>query len=127
MHIRYSLVSYSLYGLVVCYAMPPCVAGPNMAFSHQPFFPLPRPDMSFMNPPPFAPLGPTNSFSTPANFQGGMFPRLPGMPFGGFPQRMPPPEDDNVQDDPKVSLEHQDLWKKFDNFGTEMVITKSGR
>ena len=108
--------------------MPPCVAGPNMAFSHQPFpFPMHRPEMGFQ-PPPFAPLGPTNSFSTPANFQGGMFPRLPnGMPFGGVPPRMPPPEDDNVKDDPKVTLEQRDLWRQFDNYGTEMVITKSGR
>ena len=56
-----------------------------------------------------------------------MFPRLPGLPFPGFPQRMPPPEDDNVQDDPKVTLEHKELWEQFHKHGTEMVITKSGR
>ena len=37
-----------------------------------------------------------------------------------------PPEQD-VQDDPKVELESKDLWDQFNKFGTEMVITKSGR
>ncbi|XP_070204708.1 T-box transcription factor TBX2b-like isoform X2 [Littorina saxatilis] len=36
------------------------------------------------------------------------------------------PEPD-VQDDPKVELESKDLWDQFHGFGTEMVITKSGR
>ena len=48
---------------------------------------------------------------------------------GGLP-RPPLPsedEDDNVKDDPKVTLEQADLWKSFAGFGTEMVITKSGR
>ena len=31
------------------------------------------------------------------------------------------------QDDPKVTLEHKELWGKFHKYGTEMVITKSGR
>ena len=41
----------------------------------------------------------------------------------------PPPavEDDDVKDDPKVTLEHRELWLKFAGFGTEMVITKTGR
>ncbi|XP_077402887.1 T-box transcription factor TBX2b-like isoform X2 [Vanacampus margaritifer] len=30
-------------------------------------------------------------------------------------------------DDPKVTLESQDLWNEFHKMGTEMVITKSGR
>lgn len=42
------------------------------------------------------------------------------------PLRSLPPEDD-VQDDPKVTLESKDLWEQFHKFGTEMVITKSGR
>ena len=112
--------------------MPPCVATNSMAAF--PFHHLPRPELPFPAGPaaaagaPFAPLGPTNSFSTPAGYPG-MFPRLPGgYPFGGFPaQRLPPPEDDNVTDDPKVTLEHKELWDKFHSFGTEMVITKSGR
>ena len=81
----------------------------------------------------------------------GLFPRLP---FGAFPPRPPPPEDDNVQDDPKVqiepsliimrdknnysllrlyreqlevTLEAKELWEQFNKFGTEMVITKTGR
>ncbi|UYV79726.1 hypothetical protein LAZ67_18000490 [Cordylochernes scorpioides] len=44
------------------------------------------------------------------------------------PMRTPlEPEDDGVQDDPKVTLESKELWEKFHSFGTEMVITKSGR
>ena len=35
--------------------------------------------------------------------------------------------DDDVKDDPKVTLEHKDMWEAFNNHGTEMVITKSGR
>lgn len=37
------------------------------------------------------------------------------------------PEDDGIEDDPKVSLESKDLWERFHSLGTEMVITKSGR
>jgi T-box protein 2 len=82
----------------------------------------------------FPPLGPTNSFSTPAGFQGLFPPRLAaGFPFPGFhprgplPPPPPPPEEDNVKDDPKVTLEHKELWEQFHKNGTEMVITKSGR
>ena len=120
--------------------MPPCVAESpsSMAFTQPPFMPRHPADFNPLFPPVssagyaphpggFSPLGPTNSFSTPANFGNGMFPRLPGLPFGGFPPRMPPPEDDNVTDDPKVTLEHKDLWDEFHKYGTEMVITKSGR
>lgn len=46
------------------------------------------------------------------------------VPHGG-PQ--PPMEDDGVTDDPKVTLEAKELWTQFHSFGTEMVITKSGR
>lgn len=45
----------------------------------------------------------------------------------GFPPVTSPPEDDGVQDDPKVELDDRDLWQKFSQCGTEMVITKSGR
>ncbi|XP_019714430.1 T-box transcription factor TBX3-like isoform X2 [Hippocampus comes] len=34
---------------------------------------------------------------------------------------------DGLCDDPKVTLESQDLWNEFHKMGTEMVITKSGR
>lgn len=34
---------------------------------------------------------------------------------------------DGLGDDPKVTLESQDLWNEFHKMGTEMVITKSGR
>ncbi|XP_036954771.1 T-box transcription factor TBX2b-like [Acanthopagrus latus] len=32
-----------------------------------------------------------------------------------------------TEDEPKVYLEASDLWRRFHKFGTEMVITKSGR
>ncbi|KAA0702055.1 T-box transcription factor TBX2b [Triplophysa tibetana] len=35
--------------------------------------------------------------------------------------------EEEVEDDPKVTLEAKDLWDQFHKFGTEMVITKSGR
>lgn len=37
------------------------------------------------------------------------------------------PGDSNVQDDPKVELDAKELWERFHELGTEMVITKSGR
>jgi len=48
---------------------------------------------------------------------------------GGGGHLQPPPsmEDDGVTDDPKVTLEAKDLWTQFHTYGTEMVITKSGR
>ena len=64
-----------------------------------------------------------------------LFPNLypqhgaPGV-MGGYrlpPPPVPLPEDDDVKDDPKVTLEHKDMWEVFDKNGTEMVITKSGR
>ena len=61
-----------------------------------------------------------------------LFPKFHAHPaaMGGY--RMPPPpvplpEDDDVKDDPKVTLEHKDMWEVFCKQGTEMVITKSGR
>ena len=56
----------------------------------------------------------------------GIFPRLPGF-FGPGLGRPPAPEEENVKDDPKVNLEHKELWGEFHKHGTEMVITKSGR
>ncbi|KAM9781497.1 T-box transcription factor TBX2b-like [Syngnathus typhle] len=38
-----------------------------------------------------------------------------------------PQPGDGLCDDPKVTLESQDLWNQFHKMGTEMVITKSGR
>lgn len=35
--------------------------------------------------------------------------------------------DEEVDDDPKVTLDSQNLWSEFHKRGTEMVITKSGR
>ena len=62
-----------------------------------------------------------------------LFPKFHGHPgsLGGYPRLPPPPvplpEDDDVKDDPKVTLEHKDMWEVFNKNGTEMVITKSGR
>ena len=56
-----------------------------------------------------------------------LFPRLPtGVDLADL--RPPPrPEDDGVVDDPKVELDDRELWARFNECGTEMVITKSGR
>ncbi|PAV80207.1 hypothetical protein WR25_20085 [Diploscapter pachys] len=56
-----------------------------------------------------------------------LFPRLPtGIDLADL--RPPPrPEDDGVVDDPKVELDDRELWSRFNECGTEMVITKSGR
>uniref|UniRef100_A0A668ASB6 T-box transcription factor 2a n=1 Tax=Myripristis murdjan TaxID=586833 RepID=A0A668ASB6_9TELE len=35
--------------------------------------------------------------------------------------------EEGMEDDPKVTLEAQNLWDEFHKMGTEMVITKSGR
>ena len=66
--------------------------------------------------------GPLN----PGAFLGAMGPRPPLPP--PPPPGVPPIDDqDDVKDDPKVSLEARDLWAKFNSYGTEMVITKTGR
>ena len=47
-----------------------------------------------------------------------------------LPRPLAPPEpmgQEDVQDDPKVELDCKDLWDRFHDLGTEMVITKSGR
>ena len=69
-------------------------------------------------------------------FHGG--PNVPGFHAGflanaaasaGMPPRppVPPMEEEDVKDDPKVTLESRDLWMQFNKYGTEMVITKTGR
>jgi hypothetical protein len=55
----------------------------------------------------------------------GFIPKFPG--FLGGPRPPMPPEDDDVKDDPKVTLEGKELWTSFNRLGTEMVITKTGR
>jgi hypothetical protein len=57
--------------------------------------------------------------------RGGTGPCAPMGPFVRSP--FPQLEDDGVVDDPKVNLEGKELWQQFHSFGTEMVITKSGR
>ena len=49
-----------------------------------------------------------------------------GLP-RGLPRPPVVPQEDDVKDDPKIELEGKDLWDQFHEFGTEMVITKSGR
>lgn len=49
------------------------------------------------------------------------------MPAIPRPLRCPEPPEPEVHDDPKVELDCKDLWDQFHEFGTEMVITKSGR
>ena len=49
---------------------------------------------------------------------------LPPIP---RPLRCPEPPEPEVHDDPKVELESKELWDKFHEYGTEMVITKTGR
>lgn len=68
--------------------------------------------------------------------QHGGLPNGPSLPPGLLPNHLlttsplpsaGPVEDDGICDDPKVALEAKDLWDKFHDLGTEMVITKSGR
>ena len=73
-------------------------------------------------------------------FSSGLASRLPN-PIPGYnpPQQSPSDlkkvenkkidhdEDDDGPDDAKVELENMDLWDSFHQFGTEMVITKTGR
>lgn len=76
----------------------------------------------------------TNSFLTPSaaypyQYPNLMYPHFKGY-HGGYlphPPEVPVEEDDGVKDDPEVSLESKDLWTRFHELGTEMVITKSGR
>uniref|UniRef100_A0A131YIQ5 T-box protein 2 n=1 Tax=Rhipicephalus appendiculatus TaxID=34631 RepID=A0A131YIQ5_RHIAP len=96
--------------------------------------------------PPYLPLGLPPVFgAAPPQLFPGAGPKLVGPPvppLGAQAQltpeellaarhlRGPPgfePEDDGVQDDPKVNLEGKDLWERFHELGTEMIITKSGR
>ncbi|CAG5091361.1 Oidioi.mRNA.OKI2018_I69.PAR.g13003.t1.cds [Oikopleura dioica] len=42
-------------------------------------------------------------------------------------EKKPDNDDDDGPDNPKVTLENMELWDSFHQFGTEMVITKTGR
>jgi hypothetical protein len=123
----------------MAYPTPPLLPRPGDYHHHHHQLPHPQqlshPHLHFPAPSSF--LGPTNSFSTPSGYPG-LFPRFPsGFPFGpgGLrPPHIPPPAaagedggESGVQDDPKVTLEHKELWEQFHKYGTEMVITKSGR
>ncbi|KAG8180684.1 hypothetical protein JTE90_006740 [Oedothorax gibbosus] len=76
----------------------------------------------------------TNSFLTPSaaypyQYPNLLYPHFKGYHGGYLPHlpEVPVEEDDGVKDDPEVSLESKDLWTRFHELGTEMVITKSGR
>ncbi|TRY70849.1 hypothetical protein TCAL_10063 [Tigriopus californicus] len=111
----------------------------NMAFHPPPSSMMPN--MRLMHPPTSlgAGVAPPGAFSLSSGMTGLPPPSLaqsyPGLfarnIFAGFPQRHPgplmEPKDDGVKDDPKVTLEMKELWEKFSSYGTEMVITKSGR
>jgi hypothetical protein len=38
-----------------------------------------------------------------------------------------PGQNDATDKNIKINLENRDLWHKFHNIGTEMIITKTGR
>ncbi|XP_035690438.1 T-box transcription factor TBX2b-like isoform X1 [Branchiostoma floridae] len=87
--------------------------------------------------------------------QPGLFPGMPLLPSGAHGLGMPklsdpspgqtpadvskalggagsvlrpiPQQQDDDSEDPQVELEYKDLWDQFHTYGTEMVITKSGR
>ena len=100
---------------------------------------LPPPHGSVASPGAFSLTGGIASLPPPslaASYPGLFAPRMlhppppghhlrPPLPHAAGPQ--PSLEDDGVKDDPKVTLEGKELWTKFSKFGTEMVITKSGR
>ncbi|XP_076364172.1 uncharacterized protein LOC143253742 [Tachypleus tridentatus] len=93
---------------------------------------LPPPDLGILTPSPYFPL-PHQLYPTLG------FPKFPTplpcitaddvlSPNSHLsPLRSLEGEDDRVQDDPKVTLESKDLWEQFHTFGTEMIITKTGR
>ena len=64
--------------------------------------------------------GPPSSQNHPQNGQG-------EKKNGDEGKKSGDPEDDDGPDDAKVDLENMDLWDSFHQFGTEMVITKTGR
>ncbi|XP_064459992.1 T-box transcription factor TBX2-like isoform X2 [Ornithodoros turicata] len=90
----------------------------------QPYLPLGLPPECFPGPPP-------SLFHGGPSMQGVPTPLTPEDMFAAHafrpPMRPLEPEDDGVQDDPKVTLEGRDLWEQFYACGTEMVVTKSGR
>ncbi len=76
------------------------------------------------------PPPPSLAHSYPGLFPRGFFsrglPQQPHLPLHA-PSAAAEDDDDGVKDDPKVTLEAKELWQKFASYGTEMVITKTGR
>lgn len=110
----------------------------SMAATFNPFMMPPRPSADFAGLLSSAPLmqaGPLRPYGLDASLlpklQQGRAPLTPAdlfLPTLPRPIRCPPePPEPEVHDDPKVELESKDLWDKFHEHGTEMVITKSGR
>ena len=126
----------------------PCPAHEYSEMAYQQPFLLRSTDFSYRGPQPTASSAYLSALAAFGPMPG-LFGKLPGQvssPFStnasplltaeevlashslaGPPMRHFEPEDDGVEDDPKVSLESKDLWEKFHLLGTEMVITKSGR
>lgn len=106
-------------------------AKPTMSFPPS-LFPSLMPGSGYL--PGLHGLGPTNSFIPPPGYSN-LFPKFPNsLGLSGINDGDPlrslrslDSEEDNVIDDPKVTLEMKELWEQFHNLGTEMVITKSGR
>lgn len=126
----------------------PCPANEFSEMAYQQPFLLRPSDFGYRGPQPGAAqsayLSALAAFGPMPGLFGKMPGQVPGVPAGGSPfitaedvlashslggpsVRPFEPEDDGVEDDPKVSLESKDLWERFHALGTEMVITKSGR
>ena len=102
----------------------PSVSFNNHSSNDMAFRPL-RPQTQLLPPPPSLAASYPALFSAAAAARPGL-PPLPCSPPAAAPV-MPPVEDDGVKDDPKVTLEGKELWQSFAQYGTEMVITKTGR
>ena len=103
------------------FTLPPGFAAQNPAFGAAAMLPpafFPRLPLAtgHVGDAPAAPTAAANG--TTAN--GDHPPSAFAQPTGAF-------DDDGVTDDPKVELDAKELWDQFHGFGTEMVITKSGR
>ncbi|CAG0882880.1 unnamed protein product, partial [Cyprideis torosa] len=114
-------------GAVGASSAPPAAPGPLPPFPPMAFPPMYLPPRGPGEPPsPFPPVPP---YPAALGLGHGPYPSFPKLPWTEDlrPLRALQLEDDGVKDDPKVELEGKELWEQFYKFGTEMVITKSGR
>jgi len=72
-------------------------------------------------PGPTAAAGPTTGPRTSSSATSGLRGVVCSPPDAG------PEDSGSTSDDPKVELDSRELWERFHELGTEMVITKSGR